>query len=137
MFKRINETQQRHVALPAPSSLIACDSSTHLRAKSAGVPVSARQQLTRDRTHARARKKEALPLRRFLPVPIRLLESCHLGMSVRHATIAIAEETINALAKAVTDQGLSVDEYTSILEVAQANPEVREKIRKRIRPSAK
>lgn len=46
----------------------------------------------------------------------------------------IAEEAIGALAKAVTDQGLSVDEYTSILEVAQANPEVREKIRQRIRP---
>ena len=49
----------------------------------------------------------------------------------------IAEEAINALAKAVTDQGLSVDEYTAILEVAQANPEVREKIRQRIRPSDK
>jgi Domain of unknown function (DUF4168) len=48
----------------------------------------------------------------------------------------IAQEAINALAKAVTDQGLSVDEYTSILEVAQANPEVREKIRQRL-PGAK
>jgi hypothetical protein len=44
----------------------------------------------------------------------------------------IAEEAFNALAKAVTGQGLSVDEYTSILEVAQADPEVREKIRQRI-----
>jgi Domain of unknown function (DUF4168) len=49
----------------------------------------------------------------------------------------IAKEAINALAKAVTDQSLSVDEYTSILEVAQADPKVREKIRQRIRPSAK
>ena len=49
----------------------------------------------------------------------------------------IAEEAISALSKAVTDQGLTVDEYTSILEVAQANPEVREKIRQRIRPSDK
>jgi hypothetical protein len=49
----------------------------------------------------------------------------------------IAEEAIGALSKAVTDQGLSVDEYTAILEVAQANPEVREKIRQRIRPSDK
>ena len=49
----------------------------------------------------------------------------------------IAEEAIGALSKAVTDQGLTVDEYTSILEVAQANPEVREKIRQRIRPSDK
>jgi hypothetical protein len=49
----------------------------------------------------------------------------------------IAEEAFNALAKAVTDQGLSVDEYTSILEVAQADPEVREKIRQRIPSSNK
>jgi uncharacterized protein DUF4168 len=49
----------------------------------------------------------------------------------------IAEEAISALSKAITDQGLSVDEYTSILEVAQDNPEVREKIRQRIRPAAK
>ena len=47
----------------------------------------------------------------------------------------IANEAINALAKAVTDQGLSV-EYDSILEVAQNDPDVREKIRQRIRPSA-
>ena len=49
----------------------------------------------------------------------------------------IANEAINALAKAITDQGLSVEEYDSILEVAQNDPEVREKIRQRIRPSAK
>src|SRR5262249_4336140 len=49
----------------------------------------------------------------------------------------IANEAINALAKAVTDQGLSLEEYDSILEVAQNDPEVREKIRQRIRPSAK
>ena len=48
----------------------------------------------------------------------------------------IANEAINALAKAVTDQGLSLEEYDSILEVAQNDPEVREKIRQRIRPSA-
>jgi hypothetical protein len=48
----------------------------------------------------------------------------------------IANEAINALAKAVTDQGLSVEEYDSILEVAQNDPDVREKIRQRIRPSA-
>ena len=39
--------------------------------------------------------------------------------------------------KAVTDQGLSVQEYTSILVVAQNDPEVREKIVQRIRPSDK
>ena len=49
----------------------------------------------------------------------------------------IAEEAFSALAKAVTDQGLSVDEYTSILEVAQADPDVREKIRQRIPSSNK
>jgi hypothetical protein len=49
----------------------------------------------------------------------------------------IAIEAINALAKAVTDQGLSLKEYDSILELAQNDPEVRGKIRERIRPSAK
>ena len=49
----------------------------------------------------------------------------------------IAIEAINALAKAVTDQGLSLKEYDSILEVAHNDPEVRGKIRQRIRPSAK
>ena len=47
----------------------------------------------------------------------------------------LAGEAMTALTKAVTDQGLSVQEYTSILEVAQSNPEVREKIRQRLRPS--
>ena len=47
----------------------------------------------------------------------------------------ILHEAVNALAKAVTDQGLSVEEYDSILEVAQNDPGVREKIRQRIRPS--
>ena len=36
-----------------------------------------------------------------------------------------------------SDQGLSLEEYDSIPEVAQNDPEVREKIRQRIRPSAK
>jgi hypothetical protein len=49
----------------------------------------------------------------------------------------IASEAMDALAKAVTDQGLSVEEYDSILEVAQNDPDVREKIRQRIRPSLK
>jgi hypothetical protein len=49
----------------------------------------------------------------------------------------IANEAINVLAKAITDQGLSVEEYDSILDVAQNDPEVREKIRQRIRPSAR
>jgi Domain of unknown function (DUF4168) len=48
----------------------------------------------------------------------------------------LLDEAFNAMAKAVTDQGLSVEEYDSILEVAQNDPDVREKIRQRIRPSA-
>jgi hypothetical protein len=49
----------------------------------------------------------------------------------------IADEANNALVKAVTDQGLSVEEYRLILAMAQSDPEVREKIVQRIRPSAK
>jgi hypothetical protein len=48
----------------------------------------------------------------------------------------IAEEAISALSKAVTDQGLTVAEYTSILEVARIDPDLREKIRQRL-PSTK
>ena len=47
----------------------------------------------------------------------------------------LLDEALNAMKKAVTDQGLSVDEYDSILEVAKNDPGVREKIRQRIRPS--
>jgi len=47
----------------------------------------------------------------------------------------LVDEALNAMRKAVTDQGLSVDEYDSILEVAQNDPGVREKIRQRIPPS--
>ena len=45
----------------------------------------------------------------------------------------VLNEAVGALKKAVTDQGLSVEEYDSILEVAQNDPGVREKIRQRIR----
>ena len=48
----------------------------------------------------------------------------------------ILNEAVNSLAKAVADQGLSVEEYVSFLVVAQNDPDVREKIRQRIRPSA-
>jgi hypothetical protein len=44
----------------------------------------------------------------------------------------ILNEAQSALEKAVTDQGLSVEEYNSILEVAQNDPGVRAKIRQRI-----
>ena len=49
----------------------------------------------------------------------------------------IADETNKAMAKAVTDQGLSVEEYTSILQVAQSDPAVRDKIRERLLRSNK
>jgi hypothetical protein len=49
----------------------------------------------------------------------------------------IAQEGNNAILKAITDQGLSVEEYTSILRVAQNNPEVRQKLLQRIDPTAK
>jgi len=45
----------------------------------------------------------------------------------------IALEAITALAKAVTDEGLSLKEYDAILDVAQKDPGVREKIRHRMR----
>ena len=45
----------------------------------------------------------------------------------------LAKEANNALVKAVTDQGLSVDEYNEILVVAQSDPSVREKIVQRLR----
>jgi hypothetical protein len=49
----------------------------------------------------------------------------------------LAEEGNNALVKAVTDQGLSVEEYNSILVMAQNDPTVREKIFQRLRPTAR
>jgi len=47
----------------------------------------------------------------------------------------IVAEANNELTKAVTEQGLSVEEYVSILDVARDNPEIRSKILQRIRPS--
>ena len=47
----------------------------------------------------------------------------------------IVAEANNELAKAVTEQGLSVEEYVSILDVARDDPEIRGKILQRIRPS--
>jgi hypothetical protein len=44
-------------------------------------------------------------------------------------------EANNAAAKAVTEHGLSVEEYSSILNVARDNDEIRAKILQRIRPS--
>jgi hypothetical protein len=47
----------------------------------------------------------------------------------------IVAEANNELTKAVTEQGLSVEEYASILDMAQADPEVRNRLLQRIRPS--
>jgi Domain of unknown function (DUF4168) len=45
----------------------------------------------------------------------------------------IADEGNRALAKAITDQGLSIEEYTTILRVAQNDASVREKIVQRLK----
>jgi hypothetical protein len=47
----------------------------------------------------------------------------------------LVDEANKALVKAVTDQGLSVEEYTSIMVVAQNDPVVRQKIMQRMKPS--
>lgn len=47
----------------------------------------------------------------------------------------ITDEATNAMKKAVTDQGLSVDEYNTIVQTAQNNPAIRQKLVERIRPS--
>ena len=49
----------------------------------------------------------------------------------------IVAEANSELTKAVTEQGLSVEEYTSILDAARDNPEVRDKLIQHIRPSDK
>jgi hypothetical protein len=48
----------------------------------------------------------------------------------------IAKEQNDAMEKAVTDQGLSVDEYNSIIRTAQNDPTVRQKLTQRIPPSS-
>jgi hypothetical protein len=45
----------------------------------------------------------------------------------------IIDEANQAIAKAVTEQGLSVDEYVSIMKVAQNDPAVRDKLVKRLK----
>jgi uncharacterized protein DUF4168 len=49
----------------------------------------------------------------------------------------IIDEAKTAIVKAVTDQGLSLQEYTSILQVAQNDTEVKDKIVQRLRLSDK
>ena len=48
----------------------------------------------------------------------------------------VTDEANNALKKAVTDQGLSVDEYNTIVRTAQNDPAIRQKLVERIRPSS-
>jgi predicted TIM-barrel fold metal-dependent hydrolase len=48
----------------------------------------------------------------------------------------IAGDANSAIQKAITDQGLSVEEYTSILQVAQNDPNVRTKLLQRLHPAA-
>jgi len=45
----------------------------------------------------------------------------------------VRAEANKAIAKAVTDQGLSVDEYVSIMKVAQNDPSVRDKLVQRLK----
>jgi hypothetical protein len=49
----------------------------------------------------------------------------------------LADEANSALTQAISNQGLSVEEYSSILVMAQNDPTVREKILQRIQPPAK
>ena len=44
----------------------------------------------------------------------------------------VVTEANNALAKAVKDQGLSIDEYDAIIRTAQNDPAVREKLLQRL-----
>jgi uncharacterized iron-regulated membrane protein len=45
----------------------------------------------------------------------------------------LADEASDAMEKAVKEQGLSVEEYTSIIEVAQNDPTVRNKLLQRLK----
>jgi len=45
----------------------------------------------------------------------------------------LVDEANDAMKKAVTDQGLSIDEYTTILQVAQNDPVVRDKLLQRLK----
>jgi hypothetical protein len=47
----------------------------------------------------------------------------------------LAGDASTAMKKAVTDQGLSVEEYSSILRVAQNDPGVRDRLLQRLHPS--
>jgi hypothetical protein len=44
----------------------------------------------------------------------------------------VTDEASNAMKKAITDQGLTVDEYNTIIRTAQNDPGVRQKLSQRI-----
>jgi hypothetical protein len=46
----------------------------------------------------------------------------------------VATEARDALTKAVKDQGLSVEQYNAIIEIAQDDPQVRGKVLQRVQP---
>ena len=48
----------------------------------------------------------------------------------------VLDEAQNAARKAVTDQGLSVEEYWKILEIAQNDPSLHERLLERLRAAA-
>jgi hypothetical protein len=47
----------------------------------------------------------------------------------------IVAEAHNEFTKIVTEQGLSIEEYTSILDLARDDPRIRDRILQRMRPS--
>jgi hypothetical protein len=49
----------------------------------------------------------------------------------------VIDEANKALKKAVTDQGLSVEEYSAIIKTAQQDPSVRERLVQRLHTPAK
>lgn len=55
--------------------------------------------------------------------------------ATQSAKTALAKEADDEMAKAITDEGLTVKEYASIIEVAQNDAGVREKLLRRISPT--
>ena len=82
-------------------------------------------------------QKLDIPERKLDAAAAAMQRLASLEQDYRQKMERIADEANAAVTKAVTDQGLSVEEYTSIIEAAQNDPEMREKIRQRIQSSAK
>lgn len=49
----------------------------------------------------------------------------------------LADEATEAMVKAVNEEGLSVEEYNSIIQVAQTDPDVRQRILQRLQTKTK